>query len=115
MSTYTRQLEYEVRRDFDSATLTGSFQNFGAVLAHPASLIKMVNRSTVDIDISIDGVNSHDICPSNSFWLYDVTSDSPSESGSIFRKKGTQYSIKATAGAAGVGGIYLVVQYVVQL
>lgn len=108
---YTRQLEYEVLRSRDSATFTGSFQTLGSPLANPASIVKLVNNSGVLVTISVDGVNAHDIAPAGSFWLYDVTSDSPSESGSIFRKQGTQYYV---SGAASTGSVYLVVQYVLQ-
>ena len=109
--SYTRKLVYETRRSIDSATFTGSYQALGGPLLHPASLIKLVNNSTVLVDISIDGVNDHDVAPGTSFWLYDVTSDSPFESGSIFVSKGTQYYVK---GSAGTGLVYLVVQHVQQ-
>lgn len=109
--SYTRKLTYEVLRSIDSATFTGSYQTLGAILANPASIVKLVNNSTVLVTISFDGVNDYDIAPSNSFWLYDVTSDSPPESGSIFVQKGTRYYVK---GSAGTGSVYLVVQYVVQ-
>lgn len=109
--SYTRQLEYETIRSIDSATFTGSYQKIGAPLSNACSLLKLVNNSTVLVTISVDGVNDHDISPAASFWLYDITSDSPEESGSIFRKKGTQYWVK---GSAGTGSVYLVAQYVVQ-
>lgn len=109
---YTRKLSYEVRRSIDSATFTGAYQALGTPLTNAASLIKLVNNSDQLIDISIDGTNNHDVAPANSFWLYDVTSDSPQESGSIFIEKGRQYYVK---GSAGTGLVYLVVQYVVQV
>lgn len=109
--SYTRKLRYETLRSRDSATFTGSYQTLGTPLANPASIVKLVNNSAVLVTISVDGVNDHDIAPASSFWLYDVTSDSPPESGSIFTAKGTQYYIK---GAASTGSVYLVVQYVQQ-
>ena len=108
---YTRKLVYETLRSRDSATFTGSYQTLGSALSHPASIVKLVNNSTVLVTVSIDGVNDYDIAPANSFWLYDVTSDSAPESGSIFVSKGTQYYIK---GSAGTGSVYLVVQYIQQ-
>ncbi len=107
--SYSRRLVYETLRSRDSATFTGSYQTLGAILAHPASLVKLVNNSTSLVTISTDGVNDHDVAPASSFWLYDVTSDSPEESGSIFAEQGRQYFIK---GSAGTGSVYLVVQYV---
>lgn len=110
--SYTRKLLYEVRRSIDAATFTGSYQNLGVPLAHPASIVKLVNNSTVLVDISVDGVNDHDVAPANSFWLYDVTANAAQESGSIFVQKGTQYRVKASAGT---GLVYLVVQYIQQV
>jgi hypothetical protein len=109
---YTRKLLYEVRRSIDAATFTGSYQNLGSALANNASIVKLVNNSTVLVDISVDGVNDHDVAPANSFWLYDETANSPPESGSIYIQKGTQYRVK---GSAGTGLVYLVVQYIQQV
>ncbi len=109
--SFKRKLIYETIRSIDSATFTGSYQALGTALAHPASLIKLVNNSTVLVTVSTDGVNDHDVAPSSSFFLYDVTSDTPDESGSIFVEQGRQYSVK---GSAGTGLVYLVVQYVAQ-
>lgn len=108
---YTRKLIYDVIRSRDSATFTGSYQTLGSALSFPCSIIKIVNNSTVLVTVSTDGTNDHDILPASSFFLYDVTSDSPQESGSIFIPKGTQYYIK---GSAGTGSVYLVTQYVSQ-
>lgn len=108
---YTRKLVYETLRSRDSATFTGSYQTLGSALSNPASIVKLINNSTVLVTISVDGVNDHDVAPANSFWLYDATSDSALESGSIFVPKGTQYYIK---GSAGTGSVYLVVQYIQQ-
>lgn len=108
----SRRLVYEAIRSIDSATFTGSYQALGTPLEHAISIVKLVNNSTVLVTISADGINDHDIAPSTSFWLYDVTSDSPKETGSVFIEKGRQYYVK---GAAGTGSVYLVVQYVTQV
>ena len=108
---FGKRLTYEVRRSIDAATFTGSYQKIGTPLLHPSCLIKLVNNSNVLIDVSIDGTNDHDVAPQNSFWLYDVTSDSPTTTDPIFIEQGRQYWVK---GAAGVGFVYLVVQYVIQ-
>lgn len=105
----TKKLKYETMRSRDSSTFTGSYQTLGTPLDHPASIVKLVNNSGVLVTVSTDGTNAHDVLPSTSFTLYDVTSDSPQESGSIFVSKGTQYYV---AGSASTGSVYLVVQYV---
>lgn len=109
---FSRRLTYETLRSIDSATFTGSYQALGTPLTHPASIVKLVNNSTVLVTVSIDGSTDVDIAPASSFWLYDITSDSPQETGSIFVEKGRQYYVK---GSAGTGSVYLVVQYVTQV
>lgn len=109
---YTKQLLYEPLRSIDSTTFTGSYQALGTPLANPASLIKLVNNSTVLVIISVDGINDVDVAPGNSFWLYDITTNTPSSGDdAIFVPKGRQYFVK---GSAGTGSVYLIVQYILQ-
>lgn len=103
----TRQITYDTMRVFDSSTLTGSYQKLGSAFTHAASIVKIVNNSTVLVTVSIDGVNDHDVLPANSFFLYDETSNSPHTENTYLRA-GTQFYLK---GSAGSGNIYLVVQY----
>lgn len=103
---------YEPLRSIDSATFTGSYQALGTPLANPASLVKLVNNSTVLVTVSVDGTTDVDVAPASSFFLYDVTSDSPHESESVYYEKGRQYYVK---GSAGTGSVYLVVQYARQI
>jgi len=110
---YTKQLLYETLRSIDSSTLSGSYQTIGGPLLHPGSIVKLVNNSTVLVTVSVDGVNDHDVAPANSFWLYDITANTPSQGDdAIFIPQGRQYFVK---GSAGTGLIYLVVQYIVQV
>lgn len=109
---FGKRLIYEPLRSIDSATFTGSYQALGAPLAHPASLVKLVNNSTVLVTVSVNGSDDYDVAPSGSFWLYDVTSDSPHETESVYYEQGRQYYVK---GSAGTGSVYLVVQYAQQV
>jgi hypothetical protein len=108
---YTRKLLPDLLRSIDSATFVGTYLALGTPLTYNCSIVKLVNNSTVLVTVSIDGVNDYDVAPGNSFYLYDVTSDSPQESGSIFISKGTQYYVK---GSVGSGLVYLVTYYVAQ-
>lgn len=106
---YTRKLVYDTIRSIDSATFTGAYQTLGTSFSNAMSLIKIVNNSGALITISTDGVNDMDVIPANSFTLYDITTNAPEESGSIFVPIGTQYYVKASAST---GLVYLVCQYV---
>lgn len=110
---YTKILKYGPLRTINSSTLTSSYQNLGAPLSHPASLIKLINNSNVFVTLSTDGINDMDVCAANSFFLYDETANSPTNGvDAVFFPEGTQFMIKGTAGT---GSIYLVVQYIVQV
>lgn len=110
---YTNQILYETIRSIDSATFTGSYQALGTPLAHPASIIKLVNNSTVLVTISTDGINDMDIAQTSSSFIYAITANIPSNGcNGLFVPKGTQYLVKS---AAGTGLVYLVVQYIVQV
>jgi hypothetical protein len=107
MSSLGVRALYEALRSINSATFTGAYQAIGTPLLHNPFLIKMVNNSTVPVTVSIDGIVDHDICPAGSFFLYDETANASREGG-LTVAKGTQFWVK---GAAGVGSVYLVVQY----
>lgn len=109
---YTKQLKYETLRSIDSATFTGSFQALGTATTHPATIVKLVNNSSVDVTVSIDGTNACDFCPAGGFFLYDCTSNLPHGTDAIFIPQNTQFLVK---GSAGTGLVYLVVLYIVQV
>lgn len=110
---YSNSFLYEPLRSIDSASLTGTYQAIGTPLAHPASIVKLVNNSSVLVTISDDGINDVDVAPATSFWLYDYTTNTPPQGcNGGFKAKGTQYLVKGTAGT---GLVYLSVQYIVQV
>jgi len=104
--SYTTRVNWETLRSIDSATFTGSFQALGTPLQYSSYKLKLVNNSTVLVTISIDGTNSIDVAPANSFWLYDDTVTQSHEGVPA----GTQIFVK---GSAGVGLVYLVSQYLI--
>jgi len=106
---YTTQIAWEELRVLDSATLAGTYAAVGGPLLHPAYILKLVNNSNVLVTISIDGVTDVDVAPANSFWLYDEGKVGQSSAIPSI-PQGTQIYVN---GAAGVGNIYLVSQYIV--
>jgi len=107
--TFTGRLTWEPLRSIDSATVSGTYQAVGTPLAHPSYICKMVNNSTKDVTISIDGTTDVDFCPAGSFWLYDE--GKVGLSGSLpALPAGTRFFVKGTAGT---GAIYLVTQYII--
>ncbi len=109
--SYTNRIAWETLRSLDSATLTGVYLAVGTALLHPSYKLKMVNNSNVSVTVSIDGVTDIDVCPANSFWLYDESQAQFNTANLPTIPKGTQIFVK---GAVGTGLIYLVSQYLVE-
>lgn len=107
--SYTQRIAWETLRSINSATFTGAYQALGTPLLHPGYIVKLVNNSNVLVTISIDGINDMDIAPANSFWLYD---EGKAGLNAAFPAlpEGTQIMVK---GAAGLGSVYLVSQYII--
>jgi len=106
---YTNRLLWETLRSIDSATFTGVYAKLGTPLVHPSYICKLVNNSSSLVTVSIDGATDVDVAPANSFWLYD---ESKAGAGAFLPSlpAGTQIWVK---GAAGVGLVYLVTQYII--
>lgn len=95
-------LRYELK-EFDASTLSGTFQNFGAVLSNAAKYAEFINTSTVDAYITVDGTNNAFRIPAGkavsvpSYPQHNTKND-----GSFVFQKGIQLKVKqVTAAAAG--------------
>lgn len=110
----TNKIAWEVLRSVDSASLVSSstYYAVGRALLNPSFKLKMVNTSNVLVTVSIDGISDYDVCPANSFWLYDETQAQLGTAQSPAIPQGTQIYVKAAS--AGTGLIYLVTQYLIQ-
>lgn len=117
MGSYTSRITWETLRSLDTASSpfsTGVYTNLGTPLLHPSYICKLVNNSNVLVTISIDGINDIDVAPAGSFWLYDEGKNVNSSNPLPALPQGTQIMVKSGTGAAGVGLIYLVTQYIIQ-
>ena len=79
-----------------------------------AKITREHNNSNVLVTISIDGTNTVDVAPANSFWLYDEGKGAPYVNQPAL-PAGTQFYINGAAGAGNTGLIYLVTQYIVSV
>jgi len=111
----TNRVTWEKIRSFDTSTVASSavWYPVGIPLLFPSYKLKMVNASNVLLLVSIDGVNAFDVCPANSYWLYDEMQAPFSTASNPAVPQGTQIFVNQPAGTAGVGLVYLVSQYVV--
>lgn len=97
---------YLTRQDRDSSTFDNTYQTLGSSFAAPAVLVKLINNSDQDIDVSTDGTTDHDFVPAGSFFLYDLRANHGKEYDYVF-STGTQIYVKGAA--AGSGSVYLTV------
>jgi len=92
-------------KEFNSATLTGAYQNLGSALTRPCYACNIYNGSDVDVYISTDGsTDDLRVASGESLSLaaraaWDIPRD-----GVILFKKATQLEIKQVT-AAGTGTI----------
>ena len=92
------------RIDFDSSTLTPSYQTTAAVgLSDDCVVFKMYNSSSVDVDVSYDGSVDHDVVPVNGTFVLDCGTLGEGRRPAF--PKGTQVFLKAAS--AGTGLIYI--------
>lgn len=108
---YTTRVGWEALRTLDSATLGATRATVGGPLVYPAYKLKLVNNSNILVTISINGTSDVDVAPANSFWLYDENVTQNHEG----IPAGTQIYVLSATAAAGVGNIYLVSQFLLQL
>lgn len=102
----SRQAEFLTRQDRDSSTFDNTYQTLGSSLSEAGVLVKVINDSNVDVDVSTDGTTDMDYVPAGTFFLYDLRTNHGPEVQFAF-KKGTQFYIKGAA--AGSGSVYLTV------
>lgn len=99
------KIRYLERQSIDSSTFTGSYQALGSATSSPTIIIKVVNNSNSDVDVSIDGSTDHDFIQSKGFALYDIQSNKSLKSSALFQS-GTQFYVKGTPASSGL--VYLV-------
>jgi len=105
---FTNRVTWAPLLSFDTSILTTSYQSIGTALPQPAFILKLLNTSSSNVLISIDGVNDIDVIPANSFFLYDEDKGTQRE----MLQQGTLFFFKLETGAvASAGHIYLVEQY----
>ncbi len=95
--------DMETLRTFSSASLTGSYQNFGTPTVNKAVGFRITNNGTTDVTISNNSTNDKLFVPAGSFVLIDVAANCESDDESFLPAQ-TQWAIKGTAGT---GTIYL--------
>jgi hypothetical protein len=80
-------------------SLTGSYTALGPPMPGHARVVKFSNSTNQDVLISADGVTDHLRVATNSFVLFDFSSNKIQEDG-LFVQKGDQFYVKYAAAPA---------------
>jgi hypothetical protein len=103
----SEKLDPQPRIDFNTASMTTSFQLMGTI-GRPAQILKMVSDANISVDVRFfndDAVTSNDFLPAGGSFVLDVNTNS--DGGASSMPGNTKIYVKSAAGA-GVGNIYAV-------
>jgi hypothetical protein len=94
---------------FNSASLTGAYQAINPLgFSDPAVLIRLINNSSVDVNISYDGSYASDFLPKGTTMQLDMAACSAYPDFVTMFAKGTKVYVSGTGGS---GNIYLAVYH----
>lgn len=108
MTQESTTIRPDILRSIDSAVFSGAFLPVGTPLQFPVRLIKFVNLSNVNVLISWDGVNNHEILPLGTAFTIDGSANRESSSNVWEIQSGTQFYVQ---GSPGTGFIYISCYY----
>lgn len=108
MGAQSTVLTWDKLRSIASSAVSGTYAAVGTAFTYPVRLLKILNNSTEDVTVSIDGVNDYDYIPAGSFTLYDCGTNRGNPSPSMEIRQNTQIFVKGTGGT---GNIYVVCLY----
>lgn len=104
------KVAFEAVREVAAASITASYTAVGTATLDHARLISISNGTNAEVYISIDGVVNHLRLASNSFKLFDFTSNKVMDDG-LFLAQGTIFYIKLVGAAATTGSVWIEVAY----
>lgn len=101
---YPKELTYDTLRSLAFGGITGAYAIVGAVFSRPVRLLKIVNTTDRTIEVSTDGVTTEDILPTQTFVLYDLSTNKIRDEGAFFRQGKAIYVRRPAAEANPTSG-----------
>ncbi len=108
---YKIRFRMDTLRSLAFGGIGAAYAAIGASFANPVRIIKLTNLTNVSILFSFDGVNDHSILPSNSFTLYDLTTNKVRDDGFFVAQGTVVYAKQGPAGAPASGAVYVETVY----
>lgn len=103
---------FDTLRSLAFGGISGTYAALGTPLSQNWREFRIVNATNGDVFISADGTNNNFFLPSNSFLLWDLSTNAPpiSDTDTFVLAIGTQFYVKQstapTSGSVYVEGIY---------
>jgi hypothetical protein len=94
----------EVLRTLAFGAITGAYAGIGSAFLNPVRIMYILNTTDALLTFSFDGVNDHFVIPTNSYLLFDVTSNMTLTGGALSVAQGQRIYVK---GVPTLGAVYL--------
>lgn len=105
MSNTGLSVKNEAVREVAFGSINAAYTSLGAVLANDAFTVSIFNDTDVNIYVSTDAATDHFKIAAQTGRVFDY------KTNDMYRKAGTQFSIKREAGAPTVGSFWIETEY----
>jgi hypothetical protein len=109
------RVRYEPLRSIGFADITADYQSVGLPFANPVRILKVTNLTNVNMLVSLNGIDDHDVVAANGFFLYDYSSNKANAAGLLEQPQGDRIYVKAEDDLPDVGNLYVTVVYASQV
>lgn len=108
MGAQSTVLKWDLLRSLASTSVSATYTAVGVPFTYPARIVRILNASTADVTVSVDGTNDYDYVPAAMSVQYEAGTNRGNSSPEMNFQQGTQILVKGTAGT---GTIYVIVLY----
>jgi hypothetical protein len=103
-------VRFDGYRSLAFGSVGATYTALGTPTTHLMRILKIVNNTNADLNISFDGTTNNDFVPANSFVLYDFETNSSTDYD-FFLALSTQLYVNYNTGAPTSGSVYAVMVY----
>jgi len=107
---YGKRVNFSAVRELGFVSISGTYASVGTPLAEHVRIITFQNGCDQDLYISIDGTTDHLRIASNSFKLFDLSTNKIRDDG-LFLGVGTQISVKEVSASVTSGTFWVEVLF----
>lgn len=111
------RVRYEPLRTITFSEISGTYAGVGIPFSNPVRILKVTNFTDVNILVSLNGIDDHDIVPASGFFLYDYCSNKSNSGGLLEQPQGDRIYVKAASPSnlPTIGSLYVTIVYASQV